>query len=144
MNPLQSAAEYERFVYTLQELFPDLSRSTLTVIRRGSTVATLTGELDVDKYRVVVREKLSFATEPGRIVSYGYEVWQGSQKLFWYDSQPHPEDPDLACTIPHHKHVGPDIKHNRVPAYGFSFTEPNLPVMIQEVLQLLERESHSD
>nr|MBC8450537.1 hypothetical protein [Chloroflexota bacterium] len=30
-----------------------------------------------------------------------------------YDPQPHPENPDLASTFPHHHHEPPDIKHNR-------------------------------
>lgn len=27
------------------------------------------------------------------------------EKLYWYDSQPHPNDPILQNTHPHHKHV---------------------------------------
>ncbi|MEN8215749.1 MAG: hypothetical protein ABFS56_05115 [Pseudomonadota bacterium] len=33
----------------------------------------------------------------------------------------------LASTHPHHKHIPPDIKHNRIPAPILSFTHPNLP-----------------
>jgi hypothetical protein len=44
-------------------------------------------------------------------------------------------DPTLAATHPHHKHVPPDIKHNRIPAPGLSFTLPNLPVLIDEIEQ---------
>jgi hypothetical protein len=29
----------------------------------------------------------------------------------------------------------PDIKHNRIPAPGFSFSEPNLPRLIEEIEQ---------
>ncbi len=43
-------------------------------------------------------------------------------------------------THPHHKHIPPDIKHNRVPAPGLSFTQPNLPFLIEEI----ERELLSD
>jgi hypothetical protein len=57
--------------------------------------------------------------------------------LYWYDDFPHPEDPLLAATFPHHKHVPPDIKHNRIPAPEMSFIRPNLPVVIQEVEELL-------
>ncbi|MCI0388624.1 MAG: DUF6516 family protein [Acidobacteria bacterium] len=70
-----------------------------------------------------------------RLVSYGYEVWRGAEKLYWYDSQPHPDDPKLASTHPHHKHVPPDLKHNRLPAPVLSFTEPNLPFLIAEIEQ---------
>jgi len=52
-------------------------------------------------------------------------------KLYWYDSWPHLNDPALASTHPHHKHVPPDIKHNRVPAPALSFAEPNLPFLIE-------------
>lgn len=137
MNPFQSLADYERFVYTLQQRFPSIHRSTLTVIRRGAAVARLTGEVEIGEYRIVVREKLSFADEPGQITSYGYEVWRGSTKLYWYDSQSHPDDSALAATDPHHKHIPPDIKHHRVPAPELSFTASNLPFLIQEVEQLL-------
>lgn len=102
MNPFQSLAEYEQFVYTLQQRYPAIRRSTLTVIRRGAAAARLTGQLEIGDYRLVVREKLSFVDEPGLITSYGYEVWRGDEKLYWYDSQPHPNDPTLAATTPHH------------------------------------------
>lgn len=39
----------------------------------------------------------------------------------------------LASTHPHHKHIPPDIKHNRIPAPGLSFTRPNLPFLIEEI-----------
>ena len=101
MNPFQSLAEYERFVYTLQQYYPAIRRSILTVIRRGAAVARLTGELEIGDYRIVVREKLSFVDEPGLITSYGYEVWRGDEKLYWYDSQPHPNDPTFRhCPTP--------------------------------------------
>ena len=133
MNPFQSLADYERFIYTLPALYPSVRRSTLTVVRRGAKAALLTGDLDIGIYRIVMRENLSFADGVGQIVSYGYEVWCGSTKTFWYDSQAHPNDPSLARTHPHHKHIPPDIKHNRIPAPGLSFTEPNLPFLIREV-----------
>mgnify|MGYP005853860515 CR=1 FL=1 len=77
--------------------------------------------------------------DTGRVVieGYSYEVWHGSEKGFWYDSQPHPHIPELKITDPHHKHVPPDIRHNRVPAPGFSFTEPNLPLLIEEIKRYL-------
>jgi hypothetical protein len=42
-------------------------------------------------------------------------------------------------THPHHKHVLPDIKHNRVPAPGISFEHPNLPTLI-EAIEAIEQE----
>ncbi|HID64516.1 MAG TPA: hypothetical protein EYP49_17500 [Anaerolineae bacterium] len=79
MNHFQSLTEYERFVYTLQQRYPAIRRSTLTVIRRGAAVARLTGELEIGDYCIVVREKLSFVSGPGQIISYGYEVWRGDE-----------------------------------------------------------------
>lgn len=83
--------------------------------------------------RLVVNERLMQDGEALRIVSYGYEVWHGAEKLYWYDSQPHPNDPTLVSTHPHHKHVPPDIKHHRLPAPGLSLTPPNLPALIAEI-----------
>ncbi|MGX9726632.1 MAG: toxin-antitoxin system TumE family protein [Candidatus Electronema sp. VV] len=52
-------------------------------------------------------------------------VWKGEEKLYWYDSQPHPDEPSLAATHPHHKHVPPNIKQkNRIPAPSRAFTNP--------------------
>jgi hypothetical protein len=39
----------------------------------------------------------------------------------------------LASTHPHHKHVPPGIKHNRIPAPNMRFTKPNLPALIEEI-----------
>ena len=50
-----------------------------------------------------------------------------------YDSQPHPADPELASTHPHHKHLPPDTKHHRVPAPGLCFTAPNLPFLLHDI-----------
>jgi len=138
MNPLQSLAEYELFIYTLQQSYPSIQRSTLVVIRRGTIAAAVLGEIElVQGLRLVVSERLSFLRQPGSIMDYGYEVWQGMEQLYWYDSQPHPDNPTLASTHPHHKHVPPDIKHNRIPAPGLSFTQPNLPFLIEEIEQTL-------
>lgn len=64
----------------------------------------------------MVRERVLFHRLPITLDWYGYEVYRGDEKLYWYDSQPHPNDASLQSTHPHHKHVPPDMKHNRVPA----------------------------
>jgi hypothetical protein len=98
----------------------------------------LRGEIELPQgIRLVVREQITFESGRGEILDYGYEVWQGIQLLYWYDSQPHPNNPALASTHPHHKHVPPDIKHNRIPAPGLSFLKPNLPFLIVEIEQAL-------
>ena len=134
MNPFQSLREYERFVYTLQQEYPTVQRSTLVVAQRGRLFAELRGELALaGGFRLVVYERLSWDTGPLTIEGYSYEVWRGGEELWWYDSQPHPNDVSLASTHPHHKHVPPDIKYHRVPAPGLSFDTPNLAFLIGEI-----------
>jgi hypothetical protein len=138
-EPLRSFAEYELFVYSVVQRFPSVRNSTLTCVRKGATLARVAGELHFDGgFRLVIRERIVFDRLPVLIDSYGYEVWRGEEKLFWYDSQPHPDEPALRSTHPHHKHVPPDIKHNRVPAPEMSFERPNLPVLIAEIEGLIE------
>lgn len=72
----------------------------------------------------------------GRIRDYSYTIYQGEEKIRWYDPQPHPENVELAATFPHHYHESPDIKHNRQPAPGLSFEVPNLPTLIADVIML--------
>ncbi len=134
MNPFSSLREYERFVYTLQQQFPSITRSTLVVIQRGRQYAELSGELIfTEEYRLLIYERLTWDDGPLTIEGYSYEAWHGSEKLHWYDSQPHPGDPTLASSDPHHKHIPPDIKHHRIPAPEMSFTQPNLPFLIHEI-----------
>ncbi len=130
--------DYELFIYALQDTYPDIQTSTLTVIRQASNVATVEGELFFSgDLRIRVMEVVRFDLEPSRLTRYGYNVWRGDEKLYWYDSQAHPNNPDLAVTHPHHKHIHPNIKHNRIPAPKMSFTKPNLPFLIEEVMELV-------
>ncbi len=132
-------ADYELFIYALQDNFAAIQFSTLIVIRQASNVATVKGDLRFDAdFRLRVREVVRFDLTPPQLARYGYEVWCGDEKLYWYDSQAHPNDPTLAATHPHHKHVPPDIKHHRIPAPELSFTRPNLPFLIREVEKLLK------
>jgi len=139
-NPLRTPEDYELFLYTLSEQFPAIRRSTMRFVRRGSSLARVVGELYFDQdVRLVVRERVLYHRLPMVIDWYGYEVWQGAEKLYWYDSQPHPDEPLLQSSHPHHKHVPPDIKHNRIPAAGMSLVYPNLPLLIREIEELIER-----
>ncbi|MBN1956155.1 MAG: hypothetical protein JW900_14050 [Anaerolineae bacterium] len=138
MNPFASLRDYERFVYTLQQQFPSILRSTLVLAQRGRLFAELSGEIAfANALRIVVYERLAWDAGPLRIEGYSYEVWRGDDKLCWYDSQPHPGDPALAETAPHHQHVPPDIKHHRIPAPGLRFDAPNLPFLIHEIESFL-------
>ena len=140
MNPLTSLVEYEEFIYSLQQQFPAIVYSTLLVVRRGVGTLQVRGEIIFSGgVRLVVAERLILDGGVLRIVSYGYEVWRAAEKLYWYDSQPHPQDAALATTLPHHKHTPPDAKHHREPAPGLSFIQPNLPFLITEIeLNLLK------
>lgn len=88
----------------------------------------------VNGLRLRVREEIDF--DAALIASYAYEVYRGDEKLYWYDDFPHPNDSTLASTMPHHKHIQPDIKHHRVPAPLISFNQPNLPSIIREIEQI--------
>lgn len=157
MSPFQSLSEYEKFVYTLQQRHASILQTTLTLARRGRGLAALTGELHFsDGYRLVAFEILTWDKGVLFIERYGYEAWHGADKLYWYDPQPHPNDPYLASTHPHHKHVPPDtadlsadppakrsgIKRNRIPAPTIRFDRPNLPFLIEEVESLIQSTNH--
>jgi hypothetical protein len=141
MDEFRSVEDYELFVYSVRERYSAVTGSTLRLERRGSTYARVSGDIDFrNGYRITVRELVSFDTLPLRIEDYGYEIWCHDTKRGWYDSQPHPNSPNLQATHPHHKHVPPDLKRNRVPAPGFTFMAPNIPILIAEVAAM----AHAD
>ena len=138
-NPLRTSEDYELFLYTLTDQFVSVNRSTVTLVRLGATLGRVTGDLYFEcDVRLIVRERVVYNRLPVVIDSYGYEVWRGNEKLYWYDSQPHQNDPILQSTDPHHKHIPPDIKHHRIPAPEMSFTEANLPELIHEIEALIK------
>lgn len=129
---LPSLPQYERLVYTLQQAYPSIERSTLVVVRHGPNVAELRGSLEFPgDVLLEAWEDLNFARKV--IQAYSYAVERSGERLYWYDPQPHPQDPSLASTFPHHKHVHPNIKRHRIPAPGLSFEQPNLPFLIEEI-----------
>ncbi len=137
-NPLRSPEDYELFLYTLADEFESVRSSTMAFVRRGSALARVAGEIGFDhEIRLVIRERILYSRLPAVIDEYGYEVWKGEEKLYWYDSQPHPGDESLQSTHPHHKHVPPDTKHNRIPAPNMSFEQPNIPALIEEIEELI-------
>jgi hypothetical protein len=138
-NPLRTIEDYELFLYTLKQQFAFIRHSTLILTRRGSSLARVSGELQFDYgIRLIVRERILYHRLPALIDEYGYEVWQGNEKLYWYDAQPHPNDLALQSTYPHHKHIQPNIKNNRIPAPESSFNAPNLPMLILEIKSFIE------
>lgn len=128
---LTSLAEYSRFVAEALNR-PSVTRSTVAVWSDSPRTGIAEGEVFFSRgLRLRLREELDF--ESGFITAYGYEVYQGDERLFWYDDFPHPDDPTLASTFPHHKHVPPDVRHHRVPAPEMSFISPNLPGLLREI-----------
>lgn len=163
-DPLSSPAAYQTFIYGLSERYPSIRRSTLVYIPSGKLFGRVEGMVVFDGDIILcVQEHLNF--ELGVIEGYGYEVsrshtssddpdfavaadyckatYPHKEKLYWYDSFPHPNDPSLAACDPHHKHLPPDIKHHRVPAPDLSFTHPNLPFLIEEIEQRVLQRSQA-
>ena len=133
-NPLESLADYSRFAAELLDR-PTVERSTVTVWSDSPYTGIVEGEVFFSNgIRLRLRKELDF--DAGLITSYGYEVYRDEERLYWYDDFPHPNDPTLASSFPHHRHVPPNIKRNRVPAPEISFTRPNLPVLIREIEEL--------
>ncbi len=132
-NPLKSLHNYSLFIAESLDI-PTVKHSTLVVWPESPYTGVADGEIDfTNGLRLRMREELDFGE--GIITSYGYEVYRGEEKLYWYDDFPHPNDPTLASTMPHHKHVPPDIKHHRIPAPNMSFIHPNLRLLMDEIAQ---------
>ena len=133
-SPLNSLTEYSRFVADLLHR-PTVERSTVAVWSDSPYTGIAEGEVFFsNNVRLRLREELDF--DAGLITSYGYEVYQGSERLYWYDDFPHPNDPNLASTYPHHKHLPPNIKHNRISAPDISFNRPNILAIIREIEEI--------
>lgn len=133
--PLHSLAEYSRFIAeTLQHTC--VLHSTVRVWSDSPFTGIAEGEVFcANGIRLRMREELDF--DAGLITAYGYEFYRGDDRLCWFDDFPHPNDPMLASTFPHHKHLPPDIRHHRVPAPGMSFSKPNLPFLVGELAKLV-------
>jgi hypothetical protein len=133
--PFPSRAEYELIIYRIVEEYPPVSLSTLRLYSTSALAARLEGVLHFDSgLQLRVVEIIDFRI--GRITDYSYSVLRGEERVRWYDPQPHPENPALASTFPHHRHEPPNIKDNRRPAPGISFTARNLPTLISDCIEL--------
>lgn len=132
---LPSRPEYERLVYDLLDAYPEVVSSTLRLYSTSAFTAIVEGRVTLSNGLMLrIIEALDF--KAGRIRHYSYTVFRGDERIRWYDSQPHPENEALTETFPHHLHEPPDIKHNRKPAPGISFTAPNLPTLIADCTAL--------
>jgi hypothetical protein len=132
---LPSKAEYERLIYSLLDAHPEVAASTLRLYSASALTAIVEGRVHLrNGLELRVLEVLNFKSQ--RIQRYSYTVLRGEERVRWYDSEPHLENPDLAVTFPHHRHEPPDIKHHRRPAPGISFTSPNLETLLADCIQL--------
>lgn len=127
---------YEAFLYSLTDAYPKVVSSTLHLYPNSSTTCFIRGSVWFQSgLELRVFEYLDFSD--GELLNYSYTVFQGEARIRWYDPQPHPEIPALSSTFPHHYHEPPDIKQNRQPALGISFTEPNLPTLIDQIGRMI-------
>lgn len=133
---LNNYEEYVVFLSTLLDRFDSIQsvefNAYLTSATEGYSSGTI---LFQNEIKFIFVEHLDFAGK--RLFKYGYTVYKAGETLFYYDPQPHPNDPSLASTFPHHKHIPPDIKHHRVPAPGISFEHSNLEFVIREIATTL-------
>ena len=133
--PIPGQANYERLIYGLLQDYPKQVRSsTLRLYSTSALTARVEGNVNFRNGLLLrIREFIDFRTS--RILSYSYTVYRGKEKIRWYDPQPHPNNPGLASTFPHHYHEEPNIKHNRKPAPGITFESPNLPRLIADCIE---------
>ncbi len=135
---LLSRSEYEHYLYTLLPQHRQVDHCTLRLFTNSATTAVVRGQIELTNGLTVrVFEFLDLADET--FLEYSYAIYDSEEIIRWYDAQPHPENPALKPTFPHHYHSPPDIKHNRQPASGISFNAPNLPAIINDCLALKER-----
>lgn len=132
--PIPARSEYERLVYGLVD-HSQVQISTLRLCSSSALTAIVEGELKLSNgLRLRILEVLDFRV--GKIQTYSYAVYREAEKIRWYDPQPHPENPTLVPTFPHHYHEPPNIKTNRKPAVGISFDSPNFTTLIDDCSKL--------
>ena len=124
--PEFSRLAYEYLLYTLTSRYPEIVSSSLHLFTTAATTGLVKGSVCFHNgLELRVRELVDLSD--GENLDYTYDVFRGEEAIRWYDPQPHPENPDLASTFPHHRHELPNIKHNRKPAPGISFQAPIYP-----------------
>jgi hypothetical protein len=132
MPALDSYEEYARLIFSLLADRPTVQSHTLAVYTVSQTIGITRGQVVFRSGHVLhVFEQIDFVAH--RILKYFCQVTCEGESLWWYDSMPHPDVPELQSTHPHHKHLPPGIKHHRVPAPDMCFTAPNLPRLLAEV-----------
>ena len=106
MSNFPSREDYEHLVYSLPQEHPEIAFSSLHLYTTGRGTALLRGNIGFRSgLRLRVFETLDFVA--GCISDYSYDVLRNDEPVRWYDPQPHPENPVLASTFPHHRHEPP-------------------------------------
>ncbi len=101
-----SRSAYEHLLYTLPQQHPEIASSSLHLFTTSATTGLVEGSVHFHNgLELRVRELVDLSD--GEILDYSYDVLQNGEAIRWYDPQPHPEDPDLASTFPHHLHEPP-------------------------------------
>ncbi|RME46779.1 MAG: hypothetical protein D6796_08560 [Caldilineae bacterium] len=130
-----SRLEYERLLYNLPQSYPEIKSSSLHLFTTSKFSGLVKGSVWFHNgLELRIQEVIDFSN--GEILDYSYTLFYNEERIRWYDPQPHPENPELASTFPHHFHEHPDIKHNRKPAPGITFQIPNLPTLIADCITL--------
>ncbi len=136
---LNNIDHYSDFIYSLPDKFFEITAARIDLFTIGQNLLKITGIIYFpDGIELRFQERINI--EAAR---YQNEVPKNEQRIYYYDPQPPPNDPDLASTFPHHKQVPSDIKHHRKPAHNISFDQPNLPVEIQEIVDTVIRHQKS-
>ena len=72
-DPFRSSEDYELFLYSLAETFPSIRRSTVTFVRRGHSLARVSGEIFFGhEIRLVILERVIFDRSPLTLDGYGH------------------------------------------------------------------------
>lgn len=130
-----SRPTYEHFLYALEQTYAEISSSSVHFYTISRKAGQVRGSIWFHSgLELRVFELIDLVD--GEVLDYSYTVFYQGDRVRWYDPQPHPEDPDLTATFPHHRHEPPDIKHNRRPAPGISFQTSNLATLIRDCIEL--------
>ncbi len=135
--PFPTRSEYESFIYNLGNQYSEIQESTLRLFTVSTQSAIVEGEIRFSNGLTL--RVLEIINLRARVIQkYSYTIFYNGEKLRWYDPQPHPEIEALQSTFPHHRHDPPNIKQNRLPAPGISFSATNLETLIRDCVALGE------